>query len=374
VHARLWVDAVLRRRLDPVIYRLATPPVPDPARGRRRHQASTLESSSRETTVSIGGLELFVRERGKGRPLLLVNGIGTNSEMWGSIEERLSRSARTIVFDAPGSGRSTTPAATLSIADLAAVADRLLDELGHARADVLGVSFGGLVAQQLAHDAPHRVRRLALVATACGWGSRPGSLPSLTLLSMPWRFHLPRPLFEQTNALLSAADRDVLRRVPEFTDGRLRYPPPVVGYAYQLVAGLLWSSLVWLHTVQAPTLVVAGGADRLVPAANGVQLARLLPRSRLRIVAEEGHLAVFDPTSRAQTLVEDFLSSRDLRRSPAWIGGAVVDDDDAVEAAFRATAWSTQPLGALSDAYRRRVNGRSVRYDGATRSGDEGST
>jgi pimeloyl-ACP methyl ester carboxylesterase len=294
--------------------------------------------------------------------------------MWGSVEDRLSRSARTIVFDAPGSGRSATPAVALSIADLAALADRLLDELGYERVDVLGVSFGGLVAQQLAHDAPHRVRRMALVATACGWGSRPGSLPSLTLLSMPWRFHLPRRLFEQTNMLLSPADRDVLKRVPEFTEARLRYPPPMVGYTHQLIAALLWSSLAWLHTVQAPTLVIAGGADHLVPAANGVQLARLLPRSRLRVVAEEGHLAVFDPTSRAQTLVEDFLSSRDLRRSPAWTGGAVVDDDEAVEAAFRATAWSTQPLGALSDAYRWCVNGRSVRHDGAVRSGDGGST
>jgi poly(3-hydroxyoctanoate) depolymerase len=295
----------------------------------------------------------------------LINGIGTNSEMWGAVEERLSASARTIVFDAPGSGRSTAPAVALSISDLAAVADRLLDELGYQRADVLGVSFGGLVAQQLAHDAPHRVRRLALVATACGWGGRPGLLQSLTLLSMPWRFHLPRRLFEQTNVLVSPADRDVLRRMPEFTDARLRYPPPIVGYAYQLVAGALWSSLGWLHTVQAPTLVIAGGADHLIPAANGVQLARLLPHSRLRVVAEEGHLAIFDPTSRAQALVEDFLSSRDLRRSCAWTSGAVVDDDEAVEAAFRATVWSTQPLGALSDAYRWCVNGRSVRHNGA---------
>lgn len=297
----------------------------------------------------------------------MINGIGTNSEMWGTVEKQLSRCARTIVFDAPGSGRSTTPTVALSISDLAAVADRLLDALGYERADVLGVSFGGLVAQQLAHDAPHRVRRLALVATACGWGSRPGSLQSLTLLSMPWRFQLPRRVFELTNALLSPADRDVLVRMPEFTDARLRYPPPIAGYAFQLVAGALWSSLGWLHTVQAPTLVIAGGADHLIPAANGVQLARLLPYSRLQIVAEEGHLAVFDRTSGAQTLVEEFISSRDLQRSGAWTGGAVVDDDEAVEAAFRATVWSAQPLGALSDAYRWCVTGRSMPHDRAVR-------
>lgn len=275
----------------------------------------------------------------------MINGIGANTEMWGALEERLSASARTIVFDAPGSGRSTTPTGPLSIAGFATVAERLLGELGYESADVLGVSFGGLVAQQLAHVAPHRVRRMALVATACGWGSTPGSAQSLTLVSMPWRFYAPRWMFDQTNALLSTVDRDLVRRVPALTAARLRYPPPLVGYGYQLVAGLFWSSLHWLHTVQVPTLVVAGGADRLVPSANGFQLARHLPRSRLRLVPNEGHLALFDPASHTQSLVDDFVSSRDLRRSRAWTGGTAVDHEMA-KAALREVRGATQPLRA----------------------------
>src|SRR4051812_1275245 len=130
-----------------------------------------------ETTVGVHGLDVFVRERGDGTPLLMINGLGANVEMWGPVEERLSASARTIVFDAPGTGRSATPLWPQSIPASAAVAEALLDALGHERADVLGFSLGGLVAQELAHRAPRRVRRLALAGTAVGWGSMPGTLP-----------------------------------------------------------------------------------------------------------------------------------------------------------------------------------------------------
>src|SRR2546422_4033096 len=88
-----------------------------------------------------------------------------------ALEERLAAGARTITFELPGSGRSPTPRRPLSIAALAKLCVALLDELGHEEADVLGFSLGGIVAQQLAHDAPERVRRLALAGTACGWGS-----------------------------------------------------------------------------------------------------------------------------------------------------------------------------------------------------------
>ena len=131
-------------------------------------------------TVSLRGHEIFVRERGKGFPLLLLNGIGANVDMLGAAATMLAKRSRTIVFDAPGTGRSSTPIFPLSIASVAQVARDLLDELGHAQADVLGFSHGGLVAQELARIAPDRVRRLALVSTTCGWGSSLGD-PSSAL-------------------------------------------------------------------------------------------------------------------------------------------------------------------------------------------------
>jgi poly(3-hydroxyoctanoate) depolymerase len=304
--------------------------------------------------VVADGLEVYVRERGDGTPLLLLNGIGGNAEMWGALEDRLAAVARTIVFDAPGSGRSQTPRWPLRIPGYADVTSVLLDELGYDRVDVLGFSFGGLVAQELAHRHPERVRRLALVSTACGWGSKPGTLASLVLISMPFRYH-SRVVYERTNQLLSPADHALVERLPQLAEARLSHPPPLLGYGYQLGAGMLWTSLPWLHTVDAPTLVLAGGLDHLVPSANGLQLARLLPRARLQVLPDEGHLFVLDPESEGQALLEGFFAAAEPEASHAWATGRSVDDDETVEAAFAAATGSAQPHGVLSDAYRRSV-------------------
>jgi len=311
----------------------------------------TASGNQQQRMVSVRGLRLFVREQGEGPPLLLINGLGSNADMWGAVEERLGATGRTIVYDMPGSGRSPTPPLPLAISALARVAGALLDELGHERADVLGFSLGGLVAQQLAHDEPHRVRRLALAASACGWGSMPPTAEALALLSMPVRYH-SRSLYWQTNRLLSPSDRDLLRRLPTLTASRLRYPPPLVGYTYQIAAGAMWTSLPWLASVRVPTLVLSGDADAVVPVANGIQLARLLPQSRLHVVPDGGHLFVFDPNGQAIELLEDFFSSARLSDSRAWSQGVRVDRDDLVEAAFAASRGAF-PQRLLSEAYRR---------------------
>jgi pimeloyl-ACP methyl ester carboxylesterase len=304
-----------------------------------------------------------VRERGDRFPLLMLNGLGSNVDTWGHAEERLSGVARTIAFDSPGSGRSSTPLWPLSIAMLARTAADVLDELGCERVDVLGFSLGGLIAQQLARDDPGRVRRMALVGTACGWGSMPGEPAALTLLSMPFRYH-SRVLYDRTSCLLCPADRELLGRVDGVSKSRLDHPPSLLGYTAQLWAAATWSSLTWLPSVQVPVLVVHGDADHLVPAANAVQLARLLPESRLHILPDEGHLLVVDPDGGAIPLLEEFFAGASVETSRAWSTGRVVDDDETVERAFE-LAFGTQPYRAMSNAYRRFVR-RASSFAAAT--------
>ena len=312
-----------------------------------------MTDSVKRETVELDGIRLFVRERGDGRPLLLINGLGSNAEMWGAVEERLSGGARTIAFDLPGSGRSPTSLRPQTISGLAALSVSLLDELGHAQADVLGFSLGGLVAQQLGRDFPDRIRRVALVGTACGWGSMPPTYEALALLALPLRYHSPT-LYRQTNRLLGGADRELLTRLSTLTESRLRYPPPLLGYAFQLTAGSVWSSLSWLDSVRVPTLVLTGDDDHVIPFANGVQLARLLPESRLHVLRNCGHLCVFDPDGPALPLLEDFFAAPEHAASRAWVTGASIEDDAAVEAAFAASPGAF-PYRLFSDAYRRLV-------------------
>jgi poly(3-hydroxyoctanoate) depolymerase len=313
----------------------------------------------RERVVSIPGFRLFVREWGEGVPVLLINGLGANLEMWGPAQEQLARTARTIAFDAPGMGRSRTSPVVLPHPALAAMICRLLDALEVERCDVVGYSFGGTIAQQLARQAPDRVRRVALVGTSCGWGSVPATARAMALISTPLRYYSRRVL-EETNHLL---DGESSNRESETwrsqADARLRYPPSLTGYTQQLIAGATWSSLHWVSTLRAPTLVLAGGQDQIVPPANGALLSHLLFESRLHLLPDEGHLMLFDPNSQAHDLLADFLSTPSLNDSEAWQSGEVVDDEQLREA-LRASD-GLQPMKAMSAVYRRWVGLRSVR-------------
>ena len=104
-------------------------------------------------------------------------------------------------------------------------------------------------------------------------------------------------------------------------EARVGSPPSPLGYAYQLLAAVTWSSLPWLGTLRQPTLVIAGDDDRVTVPANGVQLARLIKNSRLHVLPGEGHLALFDPASGAQPLLADFFSAPDLAAAASWKGG-----------------------------------------------------
>jgi pimeloyl-ACP methyl ester carboxylesterase len=197
---------------------------------------------------------------------------------------------------------------------VAQVARDLLDELGHPQADVLGFSHGGLVAQELARIAPDRVRRLALVSTACGWGSRLGDTAVMLTLATPLRYY-SRSFNAKTSRLYGERDSIVEASLRE---ARIGSPPSLIGYTYQLLAAATWSSLPWLGTLRQPTLVVTGSDDRVTVPANAVQLARLIGNSRLHLLPGEGHLALFDPESRAQPLLADFFSASDLATATSW--------------------------------------------------------
>jgi pimeloyl-ACP methyl ester carboxylesterase len=301
--------------------------------------------------LDVGGLRLAVRERGSGHPLLLVNGLGGNVDMWGPAQERLSKRARTIAFDTPGTGRSQTARLPLPIPAVARVMVQLLDELGHERVDVLGYSWGGLAAQQLAHSAPERVRRMALAGTSCGWGGVPGDLRALALLVTPLRYY-SQTFYERTSHLLdgTSGSGGLDGHSRAHAEARRANPPTLRGYWSQVLAGSAYTSLPWLHRVQVPTLILSGRCDRLVPPANGILMARELPHSRLVLVPGEGHLLLFDAASAALPILADFFASGD--KSAAWREGEDVSDDAAVDDALRRSPGG-QPYKAVSAALRR---------------------
>ena len=279
------------------------------ARPRSRPRPSGAPSTPAAPTSTVGDVvigrqSLRVSDSGGGGvPLLLVNGLGANLEMWAPLR-RVLGGRRTIAFDAPGTGGSTTPPIPRSIPGLAALTVALTDALEVPEFDLLGFSFGGAIAQQIAHDHPERVHRLVLASTTCGWGATPGDpLAFLTLLARAPVALLP-PIQQSLQAL--TGDDAGPDAFSTSDDAWRRRPPNPLGYWWQLLAAAGWSSWLWLPKLRTPTLVLAGGHDRLAPPANARLLDRRLPDSTLTVFPEAGHffLLADDPTPVARVICE----------------------------------------------------------------------
>ena len=224
---------------------------------------------------------------------------------WEPLERHLD-GFECIAVSLPGSSDGVGSHALVTMRTFAALADELLNELDVDRAHVLGFSFGGMVGQQLALDAPARVRKLVLVSTSCGLGAAPSN-PAIW-----W------------NAMLGAALPFCTEGLPQWTPCRwwavmrrelgAGYTNSLwlSGLAQQMAAASLWSSLPWLSRLTHETLVITGTADALVPAQNAWILASSMPRAGLYHVWGGGHLCLLDRVAEVGPVIADFLRALEL--------------------------------------------------------------
>jgi poly(3-hydroxyoctanoate) depolymerase len=260
--------------------------------------------------LEIEGVRLRYSVAGAGAPLLVTSGIGASLELTQPFQDALDRRS-TIAWDAPGAGESDVPRSRPSLRRVAGYAVDLLDELGLKQVDLMGISWGGFVAQELAYRQPSRIRRLVLAATGTGWTSVPGDLRVLPILLNTRRYTSPRFL-EAIGPRLYGGD---VRRDPEILrrQGALRllHPPSTAGYWWQLLATVGWTSLPWLHCLRQRTLVLAGDDDPISHVANGHVLARLIHGATFAAVEGGGHLFAITRPKEIARLVERFLAEED---------------------------------------------------------------
>jgi poly(3-hydroxyalkanoate) depolymerase len=251
--------------------------------------------------------------RGTGRPLLLLTGIGASLGLSTPFEDAINtHGVQTIAADAPGTGKSTRYRRPRRMPGLARTFELMLDALEYDQVDVLGVSFGGILAQQLAHQAPRRVHRLILAATGAGvagLGGVPGSPRAMLTLATPRRYQSPDYYRRIAGALYGGEARHDPDALLHGSAARFSAAPSVRGYIAQLYAISFWTGLPWLWRLPQPTLVLAGDDDPIVPAINGRILARVIPNARLEIIRGGGHLFLVERPTEIAALVADFLAT-----------------------------------------------------------------
>jgi poly(3-hydroxyalkanoate) depolymerase len=258
-------------------------------------------------TVDLDGQLLRVATRhgsDASPPLLIFNGIGANLELVEPFVAALEE-VSVIIFDIPGVGGSPAPVVPYRFSTLSVLSDRLLSRLGYdGPVDVLGVSWGGALAQQFAHLYPGRCRRLILAATSPGVIMVPARLSVLSKLIGPRRYTDPAYLQQVGAEIYGGA----YRRDPALLKQHSRHiqAPRGRGYLYQLLAATGWSSLPWLGSLSQKTLVMHGNDDPIVPLTNAKILAARIRDATLYVI-DDGHLFLITRAKDVAPVVRKFL-------------------------------------------------------------------
>jgi len=182
----------------------------------------------------------------------------------------------------------------------------MLDQLGYQQVDALGVSWGGALAQQFAFQYPRRCRRLILVSTGTGALMVPGRPSALAKIATPRRYQDPVHMEQIAGEIYGGKVRTHPEYAHEFAQtARLGSP---LGYYYQMLGGVGWTSIPWLRKLRQPTLILHGDDDPLVPLVNAKILHRLIPHSQL-YVFHDGHLGLGTSARELAQVVDQFLTA-----------------------------------------------------------------
>jgi pimeloyl-ACP methyl ester carboxylesterase len=260
--------------------------------------------------IAAGDLEIAYEEHGQGEPVVLVMGWTGNRHHWAGFAQRLASKFRVLAFDNRGAGETTRTPGPYTIPQLADDTAAFVRALGLSRTNVLGVSMGGMIAQELALRHPSLVDRLVLGCTHFG-GAGAIPPPPETVAALGFE---GKSREQVTRDMLAVNVTPSFRtdRAAEFEDlvrlsiaNRMR----AESFFAQLAAITEHDTAARLGGITAPSLVVAGEDDALIPAENSRLLAPRIPGARLELLPRAGHMFWIEAQDRAAKVVGDFLSS-----------------------------------------------------------------
>ena len=274
--------------------------------------SKTDEMTATIAMTEVGGRVLRVAhwrldQKSEHPPILFFNGIGANIEAVAPLAEQLTERGF-IMFDMPGTGDSPDPTMPYNPFTMSWTASQLLEQLGVTKVDVMGVSWGGAMAQHFALQHPGITRRLVLVATTAGMLMVPGNPAALSKMADPRRYVDPEFMRKHFMTLYGGAVEGSENK--ESHIGRLK-PPSPRGYLYQLIAMMGWTSLPALPFMSKETLIMMGDDDQIVPLINGKILNTMIPNSRLEVCEGGGHLFLLTHADESLAKLRSFLNAPD---------------------------------------------------------------
>jgi 3-oxoadipate enol-lactonase len=259
------------------------------------------------------GVKIYWEEAGQGTPILLIMGLGWPSYMWYRTRPLLAEKYRVITFDNRGAGRSDVPAGPYPISLMASDAAAVLDAAGIESAHLYGVSMGGMITQEFALQYPKRVKSLILGCTASGGPEAVRAEPEVLEVLMRQGM-TPEEAARAINPYIY--DKSTPKeRIDEDVKIRLEWPPAAEGFAGQLQGIIMWEAYSRISQIAAPTLVIHGETDRLVPPANGKMIAARIPGAKLVMLPHASHIFSTDQPEPSHRAVLEFLSAQGVLRA-----------------------------------------------------------
>ncbi|MEE6167694.1 MULTISPECIES: alpha/beta fold hydrolase [unclassified Mycolicibacterium] len=265
------------------------------------------EKAGEQYLVPVLGQQIRVDiRRGRGVPLIVCNGIGASLEVLDPFVAALSSETTVLRFDVPGTGGSPDSPLPYGFPYLAAVLGRLMKKVGirGGPVDILGLSWGGALAQQFAFQNPHRCRRLILVSTGTGVVMVPGRPAVLAKMLTARRFLDHEYAASIAGELYGGTVRTDPSKVKRLFDRQLMAGSRI-GYMHQLMAGSVWTSILALPAIRQETLIIAGRDDPVVPLANARIMDRLLPHSTVHLHSG-GHVDLITNAAELAPVIEKF--------------------------------------------------------------------
>jgi len=258
--------------------------------------------------MRVNGVQIYYEVRGEGFPLIMIMGLGGNIDWWDPrMIQELSKKFKTVMFDNRGAGRTDISDKKYTIRLFADDTAGLMDALGISRAHVLGISMGGMIAQELALNYPKKVAKLVLCSTTCG-GAK-SVLPSEEVMGilMADRSTLSQKEVAKMTIPLVLTE-DFAKKNPDLVELMiqqiLKAPISNEAFTWQANACMEFDTHDRLPQIRAPTLILHGKQDILLPPGNGSILAEAIPSAKHAYLEKSAHGLVEEMNEVINAIIE----------------------------------------------------------------------